>query len=115
MKESRLRHLSGAVLLLFIFYIGGNTLFTHTHRVDDTVVAHSHPYLPGAQHSHTTGQLMALAQASLAQMSGMTEPAAMLAAPSTSFISAYVCDKADTADTSICLSLLRAPPVAVLS
>lgn len=40
--------------ILFIFYVGGITLFTHTHVVNGVIIVHSHPYK--AEHTHTAQQ-----------------------------------------------------------
>lgn len=40
--------------ILFIFYFGGITLFTHTHVVNGVIIVHSHPYK--AEHTHTAQQ-----------------------------------------------------------
>lgn len=41
--------------LLFIIYLGGITLFTHSHVVNGVIIVHSHPF-KGA-HEHTEVQL----------------------------------------------------------
>ncbi len=41
--------------LLFITYLGGITLFTHSHVVNGVIIVHSHPF-KGA-HEHTEVQL----------------------------------------------------------
>lgn len=40
--------------ILFIFYFGGITLFTHTHVVNGVIIVHSHPYK--SEHTHTAQQ-----------------------------------------------------------
>lgn len=40
--------------ILFIFYFGGITLFTHTHVVNGVIIVHSHPY--NSEHTHTAQQ-----------------------------------------------------------
>ena len=54
----RLKRITGlSLLLLFVAYYGGNTLFTHVHMDGTTRVVHSHPYSKGTpadpQHTHT--------------------------------------------------------------
>lgn len=41
--------------LLFIAYLGGITLFTHSHVVNGVIIVHSHPFK--GQHEHTEVQL----------------------------------------------------------
>ena len=44
------------LIVVFVYYYVGNTAFVHTHVVDNFLVTHSHPYLPGMHHSHTEAQ-----------------------------------------------------------
>lgn len=41
--------------LLFVFYWGGITLFSHSHVVNGVIVVHSHPFKAG--HTHSEGGL----------------------------------------------------------
>ncbi|WP_187289308.1 hypothetical protein [Bacteroides helcogenes] len=41
--------------LLFIVYLGGLTLFTHSHVVNGVIIVHSHPFK--GQHEHSEVQL----------------------------------------------------------
>lgn len=41
--------------LLFITYLGGITLFTHSHVVNGVIIVHSHPFK--GEHQHTEAQL----------------------------------------------------------
>lgn len=50
-----------ALVVLFASYVGGITLFTHTHIIDKVTYVHSHPFHKG-EHSHSDGQLMLLHQ-----------------------------------------------------
>lgn len=43
--------------VLFVCYMGGIHLFTHTHVVNGVIVVHSHLYDKGLQHEHTTVEL----------------------------------------------------------
>lgn len=47
--------------ILFVGYIGGITLFTHSHIVDKTTFIHSHPFQK-SDHAHTKEQLVLLHQ-----------------------------------------------------
>lgn len=52
----KIKHISRlSFLLLFVSYLGGLTLFTHTHVVNGVIIVHSHPGKAG--HIHTTGQI----------------------------------------------------------
>lgn len=39
--------------LLFIAYLGGITLFTHSHVVNGVIIVHSHPFKGEHQHTET--------------------------------------------------------------
>lgn len=53
------------VILLFLWYYSGITMFYHAHLVDGVVVSHSHPYWPESTpkgdpyktHSHSKGEV----------------------------------------------------------
>ncbi|MBR6433135.1 MAG: hypothetical protein IKS70_01850 [Bacteroides sp.] len=54
MKKSR--NIAGWFLpLLFVVYLGGITLFTHSHVVNGVIIVHSHPFK--GEHEHTEVQL----------------------------------------------------------
>lgn len=60
-KKSRFKLLiKGFFLILFVYYMGNISLFTHSHIVDGVTIKHSHPYPvkdgPN-QHQHTKGQI----------------------------------------------------------
>lgn len=50
------------LLILFVSYTSGISLFTHTHVINHSVYVHSHPFKAGEgkQHSHTQNQLFLL-------------------------------------------------------
>ena len=49
------RIISFLLLLTIGLYLGGSTLFIHTHNVDGRSIVHSHPFSgTPASHSHTT-------------------------------------------------------------
>lgn len=70
-----------AVLAAFVMYVCGTTLFVHTHVVDDTVIVHSHPYSRAAEHSHSSAQLLTIAQLSAALANADIPGAWRLTAP----------------------------------
>ena len=51
--------MSAFMLMLFLSYQAGTTLFTHAHVIDGRVITHSHPYNSQA-HSHSDAQVFAL-------------------------------------------------------
>ncbi len=44
--------------VLFILYMAGITLFTHSHVVNGVTIVHSHPFKKTANHSHTTVEFL---------------------------------------------------------
>lgn len=70
--------LAGALLCLFAFVYCGNALCLHTHTdAAGNTVTHSHPYLPSAQHSHSSTALdtINLLNAALQQLTAPTATA----------------------------------------
>lgn len=37
-------------------YYVGNTAFIHTHTFQNYTITHSHPFIPGSHHSHSSGE-----------------------------------------------------------
>ena len=55
-NSNKINHIiRGLFPLLFLFYLGGIVLFTHTHVVNGVIVVHSHPGKAG--HTHSAGQI----------------------------------------------------------
>ncbi len=55
------RHIIAFVgVLLFVAYMAGITLFTHSHVVNGVTIVHSHPFSKDAQHQHTTSEYQLL-------------------------------------------------------
>lgn len=60
--ERRSRNIAWFLLVLFAMFFCGNTLFFHTHRLfDGHTEVHSHPYVPGSAHSHSSCGFQAIA------------------------------------------------------
>lgn len=60
--SEKVRKISVSLLLaLFALFVCANTLCLHIHVDDGAIVAHSHPYLPSAHHSHSGSQSVGLA------------------------------------------------------
>ncbi len=55
MKEILKRIIRIFLPLLFITYLGGITLFTHSHVINGVVIVHSHPFK--GKHQHNEAQL----------------------------------------------------------
>lgn len=54
MKQLYLHIMKWFLPVLFISYMAGITLFTHSHVVNGVTIVHSHPFKKGSEHSHTT-------------------------------------------------------------
>ncbi|MDE5682822.1 MAG: hypothetical protein K2I39_01250 [Muribaculaceae bacterium] len=60
--DRKSRNIAWFLMVLFAMFFCGNTFFIHTHRsFDGDVEVHSHPYMPGAGHSHTAAGFQAIA------------------------------------------------------
>ena len=56
MKQLYIKLLKSFLPLLFISYLAGITLFTHSHVVNGVTIVHSHPFSKDKGHSHTIAQ-----------------------------------------------------------
>lgn len=54
MKQGCLKIMRWFLPVLFISYMAGITLFTHSHVVNGVTIVHSHPFKKDSPHSHTT-------------------------------------------------------------
>lgn len=54
MKRLCLNIMKWFLPVLFISYMAGITLFTHSHVVNGVTIVHSHPFKKNSPHSHTT-------------------------------------------------------------
>lgn len=54
MKQGYLKIMRWFLPVLFISYMAGITLFTHSHVVNGVTIVHSHPFKKDSPHSHTT-------------------------------------------------------------
>ena len=54
MKQGCLKIVRWFLPVLFISYMAGITLFTHSHVVNGVTIVHSHPFKKDSPHSHTT-------------------------------------------------------------
>ena len=60
MKQLYLNIMKCFLPVLFISYMAGITLFTHSHVVNGVTIVHSHPFKKGSEHSHTTVEFQLL-------------------------------------------------------
>ncbi|MBV3833415.1 hypothetical protein NXX54_20925 [Bacteroides sp. BFG-638] len=60
MKQLYLHIMKYFLPVLFISYMAGITLFTHSHVVNGVTIVHSHPFKKGSEHSHTTVEFQLL-------------------------------------------------------
>ena len=54
------------MLSVFIYFVGGTTLFMHTHTLEGHTITHSHPYLPSVPHTHSAQAFQYIAAAMMA-------------------------------------------------
>ena len=60
MKRLYLNIMKWFLPVLFISYMAGITLFTHSHLVNGVTIVHSHPFKKGTEHNHTTVEFQLL-------------------------------------------------------
>lgn len=84
--QARLRNIARMLLVVFVMFYCGNTFFMHEHVLGDgEKIIHSHPYMPGATHSHSAAALQCISLANAALGAGLgadaieLSPAAQLA------------------------------------
>lgn len=81
MKETLKRLLCIAMMAVFVNFMFANTVFMHTHTLNDgSRVTHSHPYVPASHHGHTGSQAGSIAQAN-AMAGGFELPMAVALQP----------------------------------
>ncbi|MCI1648094.1 MAG: hypothetical protein LKI39_02780 [Bacteroides sp.] len=61
MKKAVVNIFRSLWVLLFVYYYIGNTAFIHTHVFNNEVITHSHPFIPGAHHTHANGEIATIA------------------------------------------------------
>lgn len=61
MKVKALHITKWFLTILFVSYVSGITLFTHSHIVDANTIVHSHPFQK-SDHTHSSEQLILLHQ-----------------------------------------------------
>ena len=58
------KHIGTLLLLLFVSYYGGITLFRHAHQSGENTIVHSHPYSKNCEHSHSAAEFQFIQQIS---------------------------------------------------
>ena len=100
------------LLLLFVEYIGGSTLFSHNHTIDGQTIVHSHLYSgtpDKPDHNHTQQQVKLIA--ALSNIVVLATATVMLTAVRRCVAYNIVVGATALQSKSIeCLHLLRAPP-----
>lgn len=98
--------------ILFISYLAGITLFTHSHVVNGVTIVHSHPFNKDTNHSHTTTEFQLIHHLSHVITSGkFVFTLSIIFLP---FLISVIAAKPETATRAIpCKGIisLRAPPV----
>ena len=113
MRQFRQQIISYLLLLTIGFYLGGSTLFVHSHNIDGIKIVHSHPFSGNpASHSHSSTSVDTISRLQntygvVAESITVTDNATFIEQSRAISITLDIC----TAETS--LSLLRAPPVLV--
>lgn len=96
---------------VFIWYLCGISLNPHTHIVDGSVVAHSHPFSQDG-HTHTGSQVQTIYELSHYQTSGTPEiiELPVLIRPFVSLVETAV-ETHKAKNSNLGVKSLRAPPV----
>ncbi|MBR2429737.1 MAG: hypothetical protein IKB15_07185 [Alistipes sp.] len=110
--QKRLQYIIAALhLAVIIFWLGGTTLFIHSHIIDGVDIVHSHPYAGSADdHSHTADNVLQISR--MANVDMLIGEGSFVEGV---IIAMHVTEGVDTAEkvTSYDASsvALRAPPV----
>lgn len=56
-----LRHVASLMIVAIIMFFSGNTVFVHSHDINGSHIVHSHPFSPGAHHTHSDQALNLIA------------------------------------------------------
>ena len=113
MRQFRQQIISYLLLLTIGFYLGGSTLFVHSHNIDGIKIVHSHPFSGNpSSHSHSNSSVDTISRLQntygvVAEPVTVTDDATFIEQSKATPVTFDTC----TAESS--LSLLRAPPVLV--
>ncbi len=64
-NERLMRLMSILMLVVFANFYCGNSMFMHSHTLNGHTIVHSHPMLPGSQHSHSASQIQIISLSNL--------------------------------------------------
>ena len=106
----RERIISFVLLLIIGLYVGGSTLFIHTHTIGGRNIVHSHPFSgTPASHSHTTTSFDTISRLTNSDYVAVStiDIACDITAQTTLYRASY-CEHHDSAKCSA--RSLRAPP-----
>ena len=59
------KYTGSLLLLLFVSYYGGITLFRHAHQLGESKIVHSHPHTRDCGHTHNAAEFQFIQQLSL--------------------------------------------------
>ena len=106
----RERIISFVLLLIIGLYIGGSTLFIHTHTVDGKSIAHSHPFRGApTSHSHSATSFDTISRLTNSDYVAVsTISVECCITTQTTLYRAIYAEHYDSAERSFCS--LRAPP-----
>lgn len=111
MRPNLSRHIAALMLAVTAYFTLGNSLFVHTHVLDNgRIIAHSHPFIPGSHHSHTATALLSLAQLG-AEMAAIREDSRTYISRPSHWEKIYAGPGAPSVTPAVISSPLRAPPV----
>lgn len=57
MRQSLRKNIALSLLLLFVSYTAGITLFYHSHVINGVTIVHSHPFNKNSSHTHSAVEL----------------------------------------------------------
>jgi hypothetical protein len=106
----RERIISFVLLLIIGLYIGGSTLFIHTHTVDGRNIVHSHPFSGShTSHSHSAASLETISRIANSDYIAVSAVSVECSITTQTTLYNSVCyELYNSVDSSICS--LRAPP-----
>ena len=111
MRDYARRYAAAALLMLFVAFAAGRTLFVHTHVGPDGLVCHSHPFLPQDHHSHSVADFCSLAEAcALSFDDDIVASVCPCAIPCVRIATIAVAEDSRLSGAAIAVLSLRAPP-----
>lgn len=114
MKGIARERIAALLLVLFVVFAAGNTMFVHTHVGPKGAVTHSHPYLPSSHHGHSVVEFSSIAVLNASGYDGAGSDGCFVASPlrSCEYLMPAEC-LACAGGADVRLQSLRAPPECV--